>query len=135
MKKLAILGCGAVLAISGCTTLPPGPDVTALPGSSSTLDQFEQDQQYCQGYAMNVAGGDPNRVAENNAVNSAAVGTLLGAAAGALIGAAAGDPGTGAAIGAGVGLVGGGAAGADAYNISQGEMQRRVDNAYVQCMY
>jgi hypothetical protein len=65
----------------------------------------------------------------------AATGTLMGAALGAAIGAASGNAGAGAAIGAGSGLLIGTAAASDPACAAAGEIQRRYDMAYQQCMY
>jgi outer membrane lipoprotein SlyB len=62
-------------------------------------------------------------------------GTVIGAAAGAAIGSVTGRAGPGAAIGAGTGLLFGSAAGSNAAGASYYQVQRRYDQAYVQCMY
>jgi hypothetical protein len=63
-------------------------------------------------------GLEPAEAANQSAVASGAVGTIIGAAAGALIGAGTGNPAAGAAIGAGSGLVLGGAGGLGASSAS-----------------
>jgi hypothetical protein len=70
-----------------------------------------------------------------NGVGSALIGTAVGAAAGAAIGAAAGEPGVGAAVGAGSGLLMGSAAGSSRAEWAGQALQRRYDQAYLQCMY
>jgi hypothetical protein len=133
---LAPLAVAALLALSGCVTVPSGPNVMVLPGTQKPFDVFRAEDIDCRNYAMTSIGGqEGQQVAANSAVSSAAVGTLLGAAVGAAIGAPAGQAGQGAAIGAGTGLLFGSAAGSNAYAMSSYEMQRRYDNAYVQCMY
>ena len=136
MKKLTHCSI-AVLALSlgGCATYPPGPSVTAWPGSGLTFDQFRLDDVNCRAYAEQSTGGAAQQAAGKGAFDSAAAGTVVGAAAGALIGAASGDPAAGAAIGAGGGLLLGSAAGTDAYATSGSRTQNRYDTAYVQCMY
>lgn len=124
------------LALGACAVSPPtGPTVMALPGKNKDFQAFQTDDMTCRGYAEQRIGyGSPAAAANQSAVSSAAVGTVLGAAAGAAIGAAAGNPAAGAAIGAGSGLLFGGAAGANAANLSAGELQRAYDMSYLQCM-
>lgn len=132
----ALLGCLAVAGVGACAVAPPsGPDVTVLPGQGKSYAAFRQDDNSCRGAAAQSIGyRAPAQAANQSAVNSAVTGTALGAAAGALIGAAAGNPGVGAAIGAGSGLLVGSATGADAAQQSAGQLQRRYDMTYVQCM-
>lgn len=135
-KRLPIALVIVTAGLAGCASVPNGPDVMALPGSGMSFDQFRADDYDCQGYARQATGLPPTQqAASDSAVNSAAIGTMVGAAAGALIGAASGNPGAGAAIGAGGGLIVGSAAGTDAYGGTVYNVQERYDNAYVQCMY
>jgi len=132
------LGAIVLLAagVTGCTTIPNGPGVMALPGNGMNFEQFRADDFECQSYARQTTGIEsPQKAAEQSAMNSAVVGTAVGAAAGALMGSATGDAGAGAAFGAGSGLIVGSAAGSGAYGASAWEMQERYDAAYVQCMY
>jgi len=133
LLKLSLLA--AMPAISACVTVPSGPSVMALPGSRKTFEQFRDDEFMCQQYAQATVGLPPGQVATDSATQSAVAGTVLGAAAGALIGAASGHAGSGAAIGAGSGLLLGSAAGSNAAWVSADVIQRRYDNAYLQCMY
>ena len=121
--------------VSGCVSLPTGPNVMVLPGSGKPFDQFQADDLVCRQYAQQSIGIGPGQAAAQSTFNTAAVGTLLGAAAGAAIGAAAGNAGTGAAIGAGTGLLVGTASGAQAGSTSTATLQWRYDMAYTQCMY
>lgn len=69
--------------------------------------QYEQDFNYCQGYAEKV---DKSEAAKTQAQNGAVTGALVGAVAGALedgIGGAAVGAVAGTAVGAGAGAVGG----------------------------
>ena len=134
MRSLA-LPVAALIALTGCATVPAGPTVMVLPGQGKGFDQFQGDDYTCRNWAAQQTGAAPGDTATRNTVTGAAVGTLLGAAAGAAIGAAAGSPGTGAAVGAGVGVLGGTAAGASAGQQSYGSSQRAYDAAYMQCMY
>jgi len=121
------------LLLGGCATLPAGPSVMVLPGSGKDFDAFRYDDAVCRQWADQQLGTSPQQ--ENNkAVNSAAVGTILGAAGGAAIGAAYGNPAMGAAVGSGVGLLGGSSVGANQAAIAQGSLQGRYDAAYMQCM-
>ncbi len=117
--------------ITGCVSMPSGPSVMVLPGSSASFDQFRVDDANCQQFALwQIGGTTPNQAATNSGMGSAAVGTALGAATGAAIGG-----GTGAAIGAGAGLAAGGIAGTGTASSSYYANQRQYDVAYIQCMY
>jgi hypothetical protein len=125
-----------LLGLGGCVTVPTGPNVMVLPGTQKPFDVFRAEDLDCRNYAMAAIGGvEGQQAAANSAASSAVAGTLIGAAAGAAIGAVSGQAGQGAAIGAGTGLLFGSAAGSNAYGASSYAMQRRYDNAYVQCMY
>jgi hypothetical protein len=120
-----------LLGLGACVTVPTGPSVLVLPGSTKTFDQFREDEAVCRQYAFEQVGGTTaNQAVADSAVRSAAVGTAVGAAAGALIGG-----GRGAAVGAGSGLLVGSAVGADAAGVSGYASQQRYDYAYQQCMY
>ena len=119
----------------GCTTLPTGPSVMALPGSRTSFEQFQVDDAGCRDWAAQRVGIGPDAAAAGAGVGTAAVVTAVGAIAGTAIGAAAGHPGAGAAIGAGSGLLVGSAAGASRAHYAGGEAQSRYNEAYVQCMY
>jgi hypothetical protein len=135
-KTRAAVACVAVgVLLTGCATVPSGPSVMVLPGTGKPFNQFQVDDAACRQFAAQQAGISTTQAGVDNTVAGAAIGTVLGAAAGAAIGAAAGSPATGAAVGAGVGLLGGTAAGAGNAQTSQISVQRRYDNAYVQCMY
>lgn len=128
LKLAALL---PLLVASACVTVPTGPSSMALPGTGRGWDQFRFDDGDCRQFAQAQVGGmTPDQAGVTSGVNSAAVGTLLGAAAGAAI-----NGGQGAAVGAGAGLALGGLAGTGTANASSYELQRRYDNAYLQCMY
>ncbi len=124
---------GALL--SGCATIPQGPSVMVLPGSSKSFEQFQADDAVCRQWASQQVGTTAQKSSTESTVSGAVIGTLVGAAAGAALGAAAGNPGVGAAAGAGVGLLGGTAVGASRADASGGSVQRRYDMSYTQCMY
>ena len=136
LLALPLVMAGAFFA--GCTVLPTGPSVMALPGSRMSVEQFQADASGCQQYANAVVAGSSGAVAQNadNAAAASAVsGALVGAATGAVIGAATGQAGQGAAIGAGTGLLFGGIAGSGYSSMSSYQLQRGYDGAYLQCMY
>jgi outer membrane lipoprotein SlyB len=121
----------ALLVVAGCTSIPTGPSVMALPGTGKNFDQFRADDGECRQYSsVQVGGNTPNQAAADSGVKSAIVGTLIGAAAGAAM-----NGGQGAAVGAGVGLAGGALAGTGAGEQSSYALQHRYDIAYTQCMY
>lgn len=120
-----------LLTIAGCTTLPNGPSVMAMPGNGKTFNQFRADDAVCRQFAFEQVGGTTaNQASVNSGVQSAAVGTAVGAATGAL---ANGYQGAGA--GAAAGLVVGALAGTAAGESSGYELQRRYNDAYLTCMY
>lgn len=132
MKALTrCIAAGGLALIAACAVTPDGPSVMALPGTGKSFEQFQIDDAACRDYAQAQVGGTTaNQAATDAAVRSAAVGTAVGAVAGAAIG---GRDGVG--VGAGTGLLFGSAAGSGAAYGSSGALQRRYDNAYIQCMY
>lgn len=121
----------ALLMVGACTTVPTGPSVLVMPGTGRGFDQFRADDADCRRYALGQAGGTTaNQIAVDSGVKSAVVGTTVGAIAGAAMGGR-----DGAGVGAGMGLLVGGLAGAGAGESSGYGLQRRYDNAYIQCMY
>jgi hypothetical protein len=119
----------AALLLGACTTVPTGPSVAVMPGTGKSFEQFNADDVVCRQYASNQNGGAV-QAANDKAVESGAVGTLIGAAAGAALGGR-----QGAAVGAGTGLLVGSAAGANASQYGTYTAQRRYDISYEQCMY
>ena len=135
-KRLLLIPLVAVLALSGCVTVPTGPAVTVMPGSQKSFEQFRADDADCRQYSQAQVGGPEGaRAANDAAAGNAAAGTLIGAAAGAIIGAVSGQAGHGAAIGAGTGLLVGSSAGGNSAAYSSRSLQRSYDVAYMQCMY
>lgn len=119
------------LFATACTTMPSGPSVMVLPGSSKSFSQFRADDMDCRNYAFESVGGvTASQAATESGVASAVVGTAIGAAAGAAIGGH-----EGAAVGAGTGLVVGGLAGTGTAQASGYNLQYRYDFSYIQCMY
>jgi hypothetical protein len=129
---IVLLGIGV---LSACAVIPTGPNVMVLPAPGKPFEVFQADDAACRQYARAQLGLEPAEAANQSAVTSGAIGTVIGAAAGALIGAGTGNPAAGAAIGAGSGLVLGGASGLGASGASASASQSRYDMAYVQCMY
>jgi len=121
----------STIGIAGCAVIPSGPSMLVLPGTGRPFDQFQVDDSICRRYAYELIGGSSAQQAANDsAALSALAGTAVGAAAGAAFGGS-----QGAAVGAGTGLLFGSAVGTGTATMSAREMQRRYDNAYVQCMY
>lgn len=119
------------LLAAACTTMPSGPRVMALPGTSKSFDQFRADDIACRNHALGSVGGvTPDQAASQSGVGSAVVGTAIGAAAGAAIGGH-----EGAAVGAGTGLLVGAVAGTGTAQASSYDLQLRYDSSYLQCMY
>jgi len=136
-KSLRMLAVAPALLLAACVTVPSGPTVMVLPGTSKTFDAFQADNFACQQFASASLGLGPpgSQVPDQTAGNYAAAATLIGAAAGAAIGSVSGQAGQGAAIGAGTGLLFGSAGAANAGAYGSYDYQRRYDNFYVQCMY
>ena len=121
----------ALLLAAGCASVPTGPSAMVLPGTGKSFDQFRGDDLQCRQFASDAIGGHTaDQAAADSVARSAALGTVLGATAGAAIGGH-----RGAGVGAGTGLLFGGLAGTGASEHSAGSLQRRYDNAYIQCMY
>lgn len=134
--RSALALASASVLLGACATMPNGPAVTVLPGTSKSLDAFQQDAFACQQYAQAVLGGtNAPQAANDRAAAGAVASSAVGAATGAIIGSATNQGGQGAAIGAGVGLLFGAISAANASNVSSWELQRRYDGAYMQCMY
>jgi len=125
---------GLALLLAGCAQTPMGPTVQVMPGPGKTFDAFQSDQAVCKGYAQNAVQGQAD-AANQQAVGSAALGTVIGAGLGAAVGAAGGNAGAGAAVGAGAGSVAGASMGAQNTANAQMSIQQQYDNAFAQCMY
>ncbi len=130
LKWVTALSVGA-LALAGCAVVPNGPSVRVMPPPGKPFEVFVSEDQYCQSYARQTLGTNPQDAANTAAVGSAVAGTALGAAAGALIGGNS----RGAGTGAGIGLLMGSAVGGEQGSRSGYSAQRRYDISYEQCMY
>jgi uncharacterized protein YcfJ len=119
----------AITLLSACAAPPMGPTVAVMPASNKPFDVFQADDAACRAWGNQATAGQVEQ-ANNNAVGSAVVGTVLGAGLGAAIGG-----GRGAAIGAGSGALLGTAYGANGSQWSQMGIQRQYNVAYQQCMY
>lgn len=129
LKISAVLS--ASLLLGACASVPKGPGVMALPGTGKSSNQFRSDDAECRDFAdAQIGGSSPSDAANASTAKGALAGTAVGAAVGAAFGG-----GGGAAVGAGFGLLTGAAVGAGAGDASAYALQRRYDNAYVQCMY
>jgi uncharacterized protein YcfJ len=127
-KSLA-LGFAAATALAGCAQHPMGPTAAVMPAPNKPFSAFEDDQTICKNFADQQVAGSA-QAANNQALGSAAVGTVLGAGLGAAIGGGQGAA-IGAASGAGAGTLYG-TGQSSAANIS---LQQRYNIAYEQCMY
>ena len=127
-SKWTAAGMTAVLLVGACATAPMGPTVVATAGQGKSFDEFAQDQAVCKQYASQETAGQAEQ-ANNQAVGSAVLGTVLGAGLGAAIGG-----GRGAAIGAASGAVVGTGIGANQSQWSNMTIQQRYDSVYLQCM-
>jgi hypothetical protein len=125
----------AVGVLSACATVPTGPSVMVWPGPWKPFEVFQSDDAVCRQWAAQQCGTSPSDAFNQNLFAGAGIGTLLGAGLGAAIGAAYGDVGAGAAIGAASGLLSGTAMATDPAYAAGYAVQRRYDNAYLQCMY
>ena len=134
-RKWIFLVLLAVAGLNACATVPPGPSVMVWPGPWKPFEVFQSDDAVCRQWAAEQTGTSPNDAFNQNLVAGAGVGTALGAALGAAIGAAYGNVGAGAAIGAASGLLGGTAMATDPAYAAGYAVQKRYDNAYLQCMY
>jgi hypothetical protein len=131
MKNIKIIvgSLSMALLATACAQPPMGPQVSVMPGPNKPFAVFQEDDAVCKQFANGQTAGQAQQ-ANNQAVGTAVVGTLLGAGLGAAIGG-----GQGAAIGAASGAVGGTALGAGASSNRQYGIQRQYDVAYSQCMY
>ncbi len=125
----------AAVGLSACATVPTGPSVMVWPGQGKPFEVFQTDDAVCRQWASQQVGAQPGESANKTLASGAVVGTVLGAGLGASIGAATGNFGAGLGIGAASGAVVGTAAGIGPSYGAQGDVQRRYDNAYMQCMY
>jgi len=124
-----------LLLVSGCATLPPGPRVNVMPAPGKSFETFRIEEEACRQWAEQRTGTSTQENYDKNVATGAVAGTAVGAGLGAAIGSGSGHAGAGALIGAASGLLIGTAVGSDAGRVSSREMQRRYDNAYLQCMY
>ena len=115
--------------LSACASPPMGPTVAVMPGANKPFEIFQSEDASCRGWANQAVAGQAE-AANNRAVGTAVVGTVLGAGLGAAIGG-----GRGAAIGAGSGALVGTAYGANGSQWSQLGIQQQYNVAYEQCMY
>ena len=133
--KGSVLLILAVVTVSACATIPAGPSVMVLPGPGKPFEVFQSDDAVCRQWASQQVGAQPGESANKTLAIGAVVGTILGAGLGAAIGAATGQFGAGLGIGAASGAIVGTAGGIGPSYGAGREVQRRYDNAYLQCMY
>ena len=126
-KKSSAVFAGLAL-LSGCAHPPMGPSFEAYAPQGKPFELFTQENNYCKQYANGAVSGQAEQ-ANNQAVGSAALGTVLGAGLGAAVGG-----GRGAAIGAASGAAVGTGYGANGSQMAQFSIQQQYDNAYSSCM-
>ena len=119
----------ALTTLSACASHPMGPTVAVMPAPNKPFSVFQDDQIICKNYADQQVAGSA-QAANNSALGSAAIGTILGAGLGAAIGG-----GRGAAIGAAGGAGAGALYGTGQSNTAGLSIQQRYNIAYEQCMY
>jgi len=133
--KGSVLLLLTLVALSASATIPTGPNVMVWPGPGKPFEVFQSDDAVCRQWDSQQAGAQPSESANKTLASGAAVGMILGAGLGAAFGAASGDFGAGLGIGAASGAIVGTAAASGPSYGAQWEVQRRYDNAYLQCMY
>jgi uncharacterized protein YcfJ len=129
IRTVPVLSLSTLALLAACAATPMGPTVQVLPGANKPFDVFQLDQDQCKQYAQSQVAGQAD-AANERAVGTAALGTVLGAGLGAAIGGH-----QGAGVGAGAGAIIGTGSGANASAYGQGSIQYQYNNAYVQCMY
>ncbi len=134
LKRSVFLLLAPVL-LGACATIPTGPSVMVWPAPGKPLEVFQSEDAVCRQWASQQVGAQPSESANQTLASGAAIGTILGAGLGAAIGAASGQMGAGLGIGAASGALVGTAAGLGPSYGAGWEVQRRYDNAYMQCMY
>ena len=127
-----LVATGALLG--ACAQTPMGPTVQVMPGPGKSFDAFQGDQSTCKAFAANQVKGQAE-AANNQAIGTAAVGTLLGAGLGAAAGSLGGAAGGGAAVGAAAGAGLGTGIAANNTSYAQMSIQQQYDSAFSQCMY
>lgn len=130
LLKMTAIGMAALVVVS-CASTPVGPSIAVMPAPGKPFDVFQKDDQECRYYAQNSVGTTADDAAALNTAKTAAIGAAVGAVAGVLSGGDSRSAGKGAAVG----MVGGTVIGAQQGNSTAGEVQRRYDIAYQQCMY
>ncbi len=133
--KGSILLILVAVALNACATIPTGPSVMVWPAPGKPFEVFQSDDAVCRQWASLQVGAQPSESANKAWASGTAAWTLLGAGLGAAVGAATGSFGAGLGIGAASGAVVGAATSAGPAYGAGWEVQRRYDNAYIQCMY
>jgi uncharacterized protein YcfJ len=133
--KGSVLLLLTVVALNACATIPTGPSVMVWPSPWKPFEVFQSDDAVCRQWASQQVGAQPSESANKTLGSGAAIGTMLGAGLGAAIGAASGHFGVGLGIGAASGAIVGTAVASGPSSGARWEVQRRYDNAYLQCMY
>ena len=66
-RALALALATLTLGLAACTTLPTGPSVLVLPGSTKTFEQFRIDDAECRQFAHLSVGGRTAEQAQTGA--------------------------------------------------------------------
>jgi len=135
MLKRGVALLFITVLLSGCATVPTGPNVMVLPAVGKPYDLFQLEDAACRYQAQAQIDATPGQEPTRSALSGAAIGTFIGAGLGAAFGAIGGSPDVGAAVGAGTGLLFGATTGAESGAAAARTLQWRYDLAYVQCMY
>src|SRR5262244_1500493 len=129
MKAYAFTALAGVMALSSCVQTPMGPTVQVMPGPSTSLTSFQNDQATCRQFAQQAVA-DQAQGANLRGLGTVALTTALGAGLGGAIGG-----GRGAGIGAASGALGGAGLAAVGSSNAQGAIQAQFDNAFAACMF
>ena len=65
-----VLAASALALLGACTTIPTGPSVMVLPGSTKNFDQFRADDFDCRNFATAQVNGATNDTTERSQVGA-----------------------------------------------------------------
>ena len=117
------------MALGACAQPPMGSTVPVMPGPSTSLASFQNDQATCRQFAEQAVA-DQAQGANLRGLGTAALTTALGAGLGGAIGG-----GRGAGIGAATGALAGTGLGVAQSSNAQMSIQAQFDNAFAACMF
>jgi uncharacterized protein YcfJ len=128
------LAVSVVATLAGCASTPLGPTVAVMPGPGKSMESFQGDNAACKAYASQEVKGQAD-AANQHAIGTALLATVLTGGLGAATGAAFGNAGAGAAVGAAAGAGVGSSMGGESSSNDQFNIQQQYNNAFSQCMY